>query len=196
MDETLFYVFGLTLVVSALGVAFVGLRFEAFPPTRLVLAGVIAYFACLVGATTTFAVLNARDQQHAREAEQAAATTTEAANTTTTTSGTTSPAGAPQGNAKQGGTTVKLAAESDAIAFDTKQLSAKAGQVTIAFDNPSGLTHDVCLEDAGGNEVGCSDTISQSQTSLSEDLKPGDYTFYCSVDAHRATGMEGTLTVK
>jgi uncharacterized cupredoxin-like copper-binding protein len=27
-------------------------------------------------------------------------------------------------------------------------------------------------------------------------VAPGQYVFYCSVDAHRAGGMQGTLTVK
>src|SRR6266540_3944415 len=156
MNETLFYVFGIALVLSALTVAFVGLRVEGFPATRLALAGVVAYFACLVAATTTFAVLNAADEQHKREAEEAAAKTTTAApaaSTTTTSSTTTTPAAA------------------------------------------ATLNHDVCLEGSSG-EIGCSDMIAQGAASLSEDLKPGKYTFYCSVDGHRAAGMEGTLTVK
>jgi plastocyanin len=188
MNGTLFYVFGIALVASALGVAFLGLRLENFPGTRLVLAGVIAYFACLVAATTTFAVLNAADEQHKREASQAAeATTAASTSTTTTTSASTTSAGA--------ASTLKLAADPSTIAYDTQQLSAKAGQVTIDFENSSPLTHDVCLDGPSG-EIGCSDTISASKTSLSENLKPGSYTFYCSVDSHRQAGMEGTLTVK
>ena len=31
---------------------------------------------------------------------------------------------------------------------------------------------------------------------FSADLKPGKYTFYCSVPGHRQGGMVGTLTVK
>ena len=194
MDETLFYVFGIALVLSAVGLSAVGLRSESFPPSGVAVAGLIAYFAVLVGATATFAVLNARDDQRKRNAEQAEAAATQPApsGATTTGSTTTTAGAAPTGKA----TTLKLAAEPDAIAFDTKQLSGKAGQVTIDFDNPSAVTHDVCLEGPSGDQIGCSDTIAQSTASLAENLKPGKYTFFCSVDSHRQAGMEGTLTVK
>src|ERR671937_194721 len=59
MEKTLFYVLGILLVLSALGVAALGLRFPSFPPSRAVLGAVIAYFVALVAATTTFAVLQA-----------------------------------------------------------------------------------------------------------------------------------------
>ena len=115
-------------------VSAIGLRFESFPPSRdRDRSGVIAYFAVLVGATTTFAVLNARDEQHKRNAEQAEAAATQPAPSGATTTADDDHGAAPTGKA----TTLKLAAEPDAIAYDTTQLSGKAGQVTIDFDNPS-----------------------------------------------------------
>jgi plastocyanin len=193
VNGTIFFILGPVLVVSALVVAIVGLRYKSFPPNGGVLAAVVLWFAVLVGATATFAVLHAADDQQAREAEEAQAATGQPAGATgaTTTTSPSSGAATSQGQAS----TVKLAASATAIAYDTKQLSAKAGQVTIDFDNPAPITHDVCLEAAGGQQVGCSDTISQSTTSLSDSLKPGKYTFFCSVDGHRQAGMQGTLTV-
>jgi plastocyanin len=191
MDETLFYVFGLGLVVSAVAVSAVGLRFEGFPPSRAALAALIAYFVGMVAATTTFAVLNARDQQHerqAKEAEQAAAQPPAGGTNTTTSATTTAAAGK--------ATTLKLAADPSAIAYDTTQLSGSAGRVTIDFTNPSAVTHDVCITNSSGQQIGCSPTISQDSTSLTEDLKPGNYTFFCSVDGHEAAGMKGTLAIK
>jgi plastocyanin len=191
MNETLFYVFGIALVVSALAVSAVGLQREGFPPTRAVLVAIIVYFAGMVAATTTFAVLNAADEQQAREAELAHEAAAEPAGATTT--GTTTPATTPAAKGKA--TTLKLAADPSAIAYDTTQLTGEAGEVTIDLTNPSAVTHDVCLDGPDGQEIGCSETISQGSTSLTEALKPGDYTFFCSVDGHRQAGMEGTLTI-
>jgi mono/diheme cytochrome c family protein len=98
MDETLFYVFGITLVVSALVVSAVGLRFKGFPASRAALVAIVVYFAGMVAATTTFAVLNAADQQHEREAKEAAAGQQAPATTTT---GQGSTAGAPPAAAQQ-----------------------------------------------------------------------------------------------
>ncbi len=79
-------------------------------------------------------------------------------------------------------------------AFSPKDLSAKAGKVTITMDNPAGdkAPHAVAIEgDASGN-------IAQpgSESTVSVDLEPGTYTFYCPVGDHREEGMEGTLTVE
>jgi plastocyanin len=121
-------------------------------------------------------------------------TNTEAGGGAATTTG----GGGGGGGAKS---TIKLAADPSQIAFDTKSLSAKAGNVTIDFDNPNdAIPHDVCVEsesEGGEQDLGCSDQVTGSSTTLDlSNLKPGDYTFYCSVDAHRESGMEGTLTVQ
>jgi len=94
--------------------------------------------------------------------------------------------------------TVKLAASPTEIAYDTKSLTAKAGNLTIDFDNPnSGVQHDVCVEAEGDEDLGCSDKVTGSSTTLElQNLKPGSYTFYCDVDSHEDLGMKGTLTVQ
>jgi cytochrome c oxidase subunit II len=71
MEQTLFYVFGITLVVCALAVTAVGLRFENFPPSRGALVGIVVVFAALVGATATFAWMNAEEEQSEHAAEEA-----------------------------------------------------------------------------------------------------------------------------
>jgi plastocyanin len=191
-NETLFYVFGLALVVSAVLVSIVGLRFKDFPPSRGVLAGTALYFAVLVGVTAVFSVLNAQDEQEHREAEQAA----EAHAEETTPEGGGEQATTQTGGAA-GGETIKLAASPSAIAYDTDSLTAKAGSLTIDFDNPNpALPHDVCVEQ-GNSELGCSDQVTGAATTLAlSDLKPGDYTFFCSVPGHEEQGMKGTLTVQ
>lgn len=96
-----------------------------------------------------------------------------------------------------GGETVKFEADPGGqLAYTQTDVTAKAGNATIDFDNPSSVQHDVVIEDQSGSEVARTDIISDSQTSTTADLKPGTYTFFCSVDGHEAAGMEGTLTVK
>ena len=123
--------------------------------------------------------------------------------TTSTTSGGAANGGAAAEGGKEagggegGGSTVEFEADPDGeLAYTTTEASAKAGKVTIDFNNPQGLTHDVAIEDSGGETVGKTDLIAGEETSTTVDLKPGEYTFYCSVPGHREAGMEGTLTVK
>jgi plastocyanin len=105
--------------------------------------------------------------------------------------------GSSQGKGATGASeTLKLAADETDIAYDTDSLSGKAGKVTIDFTNPSALEHDVAIEDEGGEEVADSELIAKSSTSVSAELAPGTYTFFCTVPGHREAGMEGTLTVK
>ena len=115
---------------------------------------------------------------------------------TATNSGATSPTSSTAA-ATGGGSPVEIQADpSGQLAFEQAQLSAKAGSDTIKFTNDSSTAHNVEIEDAGGNEVASTDTITGSTAETTADLEPGTYTFYCSVDGHRAAGMEGTITVK
>lgn len=71
MEEPGFYILGVGLVVLALLIAAVGLRWEGFPASRGVLAGVIAGFAALVVLTAVFAWELSEDEQAHRETLQA-----------------------------------------------------------------------------------------------------------------------------
>ena len=96
-----------------------------------------------------------------------------------------------------GGETVTFEADpSGQLAYVETAVTAKAGNDTIEFDNPSSTGHDVVIEDESGGEVAKTDVITDSTTTTTADLQAGTYTFYCSVPGHREAGMEGTLTVK
>ena len=92
------------------------------------------------------------------------------------------------------GTTLQLAADQGgALAFDKTTLDAPAGTVTIELTNDSSVPHNVEVE---GNGVEAkSDTVTGETTSVTVDLEPGTYEFYCAVPGHKEAGMEGTLTV-
>jgi plastocyanin len=90
---------------------------------------------------------------------------------------------------------VKLSASPNQIAYTAKALSSKPGKVTIDFTNPAPIQHDVAIA-KGSRQLAKSQLISQSSTSVSADLAPGRYVFYCTVPGHRQAGMEGTLAVK
>jgi plastocyanin len=96
-----------------------------------------------------------------------------------------------------GGATVDISTPSGSeLAFDQKDVTAKAGSVTIDFDNKQSLQHDVKVEDSSGQELGGTDLVSSGTATATVNLQPGSYTFFCSVPGHREAGMEGTLTVK
>jgi plastocyanin len=96
-----------------------------------------------------------------------------------------------------GGASVSISANPDGdLAYEQDSVSAPAGPVTIEFDNPAPIGHDVVVEDDSGNELARTDVISGDTTTAEGEFEAGDYTFYCSVPGHREAGMEGTLTVE
>jgi plastocyanin len=101
------------------------------------------------------------------------------------------------GGGAAGGSTVDISSPPGSdLAFDQSEVTAKAGAVTINFDNPQAISHDVVIEDSSGEDLGETDLIAEGSTSATVELQPGTYTFYCNVPGHREGGMEGTLTVK
>ncbi len=117
--------------------------------------------------------------------------------TTTTSEGNEAGGGAAAEAGGGGESTVEFEADPNGqLAYTTTEATAKAGKVTVDFNNPQGLTHDVAIEDEKGETVGKTELIAGSQTSTTVDLKPGTYHYYCTVPGHREAGMEGTLTVK
>ena len=82
------------------------------------------------------------------------------------------------------------------LAYTSTSETAKPGKVTVEFKNPQALTHDVAIEDSSGKEVGATELIADGSDTTTVDLKPGTYTYFCTVPGHREAGMEGTLTVK
>lgn len=210
MDSSFFYFAGGALVVLALIVSFIGLRYPDFPSSRGALLGGVAAVALVVAATATGAVLKAQDEQENRDAEAAQkaaasdATQEGQGSATAEETGTEGPSGATQGEQQAAqeqqaaSKTLKLTSPEDGgLTFDPPKLSAKAGTVTIDYTNPSPVGHSVAIETKDGQALDAGDIVeSGAVSSATADLKPGDYVYYCTVPGHAEAGMEGTLTVK
>jgi plastocyanin len=127
-----------------------------------------------------------------------ASTPTSAAATPTTSSSATSSTPAPAASGTSGGqSSLSLAANPEGqLKYNTTSLTAKAGQVSIAFTNMAPVGHNVTVASSSGAVIGATPTFQGGSKTLSLSLKPGTYKFYCSVPGHRMAGMEGTLTVK
>jgi plastocyanin len=82
------------------------------------------------------------------------------------------------------------------LSFDKTSLTAKAGKVSIDFTNMSPLGHNFTVASSSGKVEGATPTFNGDSKTLTLNLKPGTYKFYCSVPGHRQAGMEGTLTVQ
>jgi plastocyanin len=96
-----------------------------------------------------------------------------------------------------GGSIVKIATPPGTqLAYTTNKATAKAGQVSVEFENPQELQHDVSIEDSSGKVLAETELVAGGSATTTANLKPGTYTFFCSVPGHREAGMEGTLTVK
>ncbi len=82
------------------------------------------------------------------------------------------------------------------LKYNKTSLTTNSGKVSIAFTNMAPVEHNVTVESSSGEHVGATPTFKGGSKTLSLNLKPGTYKFFCSVPGHRMAGMEGTLTVK
>lgn len=107
---------------------------------------------------------------------------------------------APTASSSGSGASSGLALSADPsgqLKFSKTSLSAKAGKVTISFSNAAPEGHNLTVvQGSGGAVIGATPTFTGGSKTLTLHLKPGTYTFYCSVPGHRAGGMQGTLTVQ
>jgi plastocyanin len=169
-----FYVMGGVLVSWAVVLSAIGLSQADFPGSPGRARAVMAISAVLVLGTVTSAVATSSKPHEESEAKAEHK----------------APASAPGP-----GAALQVTADpTGQLKFEQTSLTAKAGNVKIEFDNPSPVDHDVTIT-AGQGKLGGTKTVANGKVSAVVDLKAGDYTFYCSVDAHRQAGMEGKLTV-
>jgi plastocyanin len=164
-----FYVAAGLLASWAVAAAAVGLTHPQFPGSTGRARLVMLTSALLVGATIVTAVTTASTPRAS----------------TARSSGTAAPSG-----------TLQLAADpTGKLAYDTRAAVVQAGSVSIGFTNRSPLPHNVTVA-VGSRVVAATRTIQGGVATLTADLPPGDYVFFCSVDAHRQAGMQGTLTAR
>jgi plastocyanin len=80
------------------------------------------------------------------------------------------------------------------LAFNFSSISATAGSVTINMFNDSAIPHNIAIRGNGVDVQG--PVVGKGQTSsVTAELAPGTYEFYCSVPGHAEAGMKGTLVV-
>ena len=101
--------------------------------------------------------------------------------------------GSDAGSTDTGGLTV-IASEGGDLTWEPTELTAPAGEVTVTLDNPAPVAHDIAIEGNGVDEK--SELVTDDTTTVTAELQPGEYTYYCTVPGHEDAGMTGTLTVE
>jgi len=207
-SKVAFYIAGGVLVVWALTLSLgIGMRRPGFPGSLAGQRAIMAVSAVLVIAALATAVLTSGTPAKGsvapastqslppvpvESAPTASAATSTATSTSTSTEAKAAPPPAP---ASKASSSLRLAANPKGLlSYNTKVLNAKAGTVTITMTNMSPLEHNVTIAE-GSKVLGATPTFVGGSRTLTLKLKPGKYTFYCSVPGHRQAGMEGTLNV-
>jgi plastocyanin len=166
-----FYLAGGALAGWAVLLGAFGITHPDFPGSEVRSRLVMLTSAVLVAATITTAVTTAGEE------------------------GTTEGAAAQTGSAAPTSALNLSADPSGRLAYDKKQATVRSGRFPIRLVNNSSLPHNVTIA-KGAQVLAHTKTVTGGSVTTTANLAPGNYVFYCSVDAHRAGGMQGTLTVK
>jgi|SRR5947208_7503730 len=193
-----FYVAGGVLVLWALTVsAGLGLRRAAFPFTLGGERVVIAISVVLVLTAVSMAVITSGAPAPASSGASSSAPSQPSGGAPSTSAAQPS---APTTSSKSSGGRASVsalrlsAASGGALAYNTKQLKARAGKVSIMLTNGGPIEHDVTIAQ-GSHVLGATPVFVGGSRTVTLSLGAGTYTFYCSVPGHRQAGMEGTLSV-
>jgi plastocyanin len=214
LDGSIFWWLGGVLVLAALVISAVGIRGkDDWPPSNGVMWGVLAVLSVIVVGTGAFAVANASEEKEHREHELAEeeAEAQQAQEREGAGSAGASPEGqspeeptptvgaeAPEGEGSGPEQSFDVTSPEDgSLVFDPDGIQAEAGTLTLAYTNPSPVTHNIYLEDENDDVLAESeDVVDGDETEISTQLAPGEYTYFCAIPGHREAGMEGVLTVE
>jgi len=121
------------------------------------------------------------------------------ANPPTTSKATTTPAAAPAPKETPAASAQTLNVASPAtgaLKFDPATLTAKAGDVTINYKNPSPVPHNLALLGTDGKPLGTPTPVGANNGgSVTAKLAAGTYKYICEVPGHEQAGMVGELKV-
>ncbi len=172
---SLFFFAAVLAALWAVGLTFLGLRHPSFPGGEGGARVIAAVSSVLALAGIVAAVITGLEEEHEKEAE-ARAKEHEA------------PPPDPG--------SIKIEADPQGqLQFERDRLETTAGRRTVELINSSPLPHNIGVVGQGVDVVG--PTVPRGGTSrVTVALRPGRYTFYCSVLGHREGGMEGTLVVR
>ena len=146
----------------------------------------LAFLSVLIGVIALAGCGSSKSSSSTTSSEKAA---------TTPTTSTSTPAAPSSGSSSTSDLSLS-ANPSGQLEYNTKSLTANSEKVSIDFTNMAPLGHNVTIENSAGKIVGATPTFQGGSKTLSLDLPPGTYKYFCSVPGHRQAGMEGTLVVK
>jgi uncharacterized cupredoxin-like copper-binding protein len=116
-------------------------------------------------------------------------------NSTSADTGGATPATTTGGAGGGAGQTVDMTAAD--FKFDPSDTTVKSGNVTFNLKNQGQAPHSLEIEDVNGQDQEIEGDVAPGQSgTLTVNLPPGKYEFYCPVANHKEMGMEGDITVK